>query len=168
MVRQPFCVRLIQAIGFLVPCVWLAGTAAAAGFLEFTGPSSEARSELNVPSESTPRTGSEQSPMLAQLAGAQERLDEAERREARALKSLRKARQRKRPRGSPLEELRRNVSRSEVEREAAEENYLHLVESARRKGLQARFLSGFLDRAEQIESLRASRVPSARGSTLQR
>ena len=161
MVRHPLSIEPALAIGFLVFCLWGAHTAAADGFLESSGGNSEAKSGLNAQSESTPHTGGHQENLVTRLSHAQERLDKAELYEVTALKSLRKARKRNYPRGPALEELRQNASRSEVERDAAEENFLGLVEGARREGLSTRFLSSFLDRAEQIESLRAARAQSS-------
>ena len=160
MVRHAFSIEPALAIGFLVFCLWGAHTAAADSFLESSMGNSEAKSELNLQNESTPHAGGQPENQVARLSHAQERLDKAELYEVTALKSLRKARKRNYPRGPALEELRQNAARSQVERDAAEENFLRLVEGARRDGLPTRFLSSFLDRAEQIESLRAARAAS--------
>lgn len=145
-------------IRVVVLCLWAAGPTLAEGLLEPAKADVAAGSTAPTMSEPSSPTGHSVESLMARLTAAEERLDQARAHQGATLKSLRMARKRNYPRGPALQHLRLEASRSEVERDAAEQAFLSDVEQARREGLPAGLLSSFLDRAEQIQSSRDARV----------
>ncbi|MEE3327701.1 MAG: hypothetical protein VX252_10220 [Myxococcota bacterium] len=139
-----------------ISCVQLALGVIAVGFF-----ASAASSEGPDPSDrawESASTSYENSP--EPLARFHERLSEAESRLDESRKALRKARQRRYPRGEALEELRQRARDNEYERVQAENAFLRRIEQARREEEETREWSAYLDRAEEIEEARLLRAQS--------
>lgn len=159
--------RLAPTTVWIISLGWLAGTALAGESAESSQDRPAAQPDWARIAESTPRAGvGEWQVMVTELARSEKRTREAEQEVAAARALLRKARQRRYPRGNALAELREKADRNEAKRDAAELSFLEQVTLARRAGVPAGLLSDFLDRAEQIESLRDGRttVPRAAAS----
>lgn len=101
--------------------------------------------------------GGEWQTVVTQLTRSDNRIREAEQDVAATRMLLLKARQRRYPRGKALAELREQAEQNEAKRDAAELSFLEQVDLARREGVPAGLLSEFMDRADQIESLRDGR-----------
>ena len=98
-----------------------------------------------------PRAGSTE----ASLETLYERLNQAEAQWDQTRKALRKARQRRYPRGQALEELRQKARDDAQAVVKAEEAFLRRVDQARYTAEETRAWNAFTERAEQIQEARA-------------
>ena len=86
-----------------------------------------------------------------------EQLKEAEIQWDQTRRALRKARQRRYPRGQALEELRQKARKNEEAVLQAEEAFLFRVDRARYTAEETRAWNTFIERAEQIQEARRLR-----------
>ena len=86
-----------------------------------------------------------------------ERLEETQIQWDQTRRALRKARQRRYPRGPALEDLRQRARKSEEAVAQAEEAFLRRVDQARYKMGETREWNTFVERAEQIQEARRLR-----------
>ena len=96
--------------------------------------------------------------ILDELRQLEKKITEAQTERVSSRTKLRKARQRRYPRGQALDDLRKNAQEDEIRMEKLENLFLHLVEGARRQGVPLAALSPFLDRAEALEDDRTLRT----------
>lgn len=97
--------------------------------------------------------------ILDELNRVEVRLMETESELLSSRAKLRKARQRRYPRGQALDSLRSAADEDAIQTEKVEDLFLHLVEKARRQGIPVKELSPFIERAEVIEDSRIMRTP---------
>ena len=126
------------------------------GFLAAPAPA-ETHNGLNTgqAETGTPAARSDES-----LETLYERLVEAETQWDQARRALRKARQRRYPRGPALEELRQRARENQEAVGLAEEAFLRRVEKARYTTGETRDWNIFVERAEQIQEARLQRSNS--------
>ena len=94
------------------------------------------------------------------VSDAHTRLTEAELNFEASRKALRKARQRRYPRGQALEDLRQRARHAAAALDQAEDDFLLQIHDAQRQGEPAEEWVAFLDQAEELENTRRSRTQS--------
>ena len=132
--------------------------------LMFTTP---ALSETNLPStqRGAPSASDQSTPLHsrvliatdsrpASVSDAHTRLIQAEISFEESRKNLRKARQRRYPRGRALDDLRQKARETEAALDQAEDLFLQRVHEAKRDGEPAADWIAFIDQAEALESRR--------------
>jgi hypothetical protein len=135
----------------------LAAGAVGDGFLGSRVPPPAPPLVWEEPGEPIPVEGTGWTPVVAELENAEARIRRAWHNVATAQVLLTHARVRRYPRGEPFFEIRDRVTFLEAERDAAEVEFVALVERTRRDGMPAGTLSPFMDFSDEVRRDRASR-----------
>lgn len=128
-----------------------------------TGPSSTKNAAPSVSDQGSPADSGSviaTDSRPASVSDAHTRLTEAELNFEESRKALRKARQRRYPRGQALEDLRQRARQAAAALDQAEDDFLLQVHEAQRQGETAGQWIAFLDQAEELENTRRLRAQS--------
>jgi hypothetical protein len=113
-----------------------------------------------VPAARMPVAGDEFHEITTELINSEMRVKESMQYAETMQSTLSRARTRRYPRGAALEDLRAKVTQAASERDTAQNNFLQLVETARRAGVPNGTLVRYLDLADLVRQDQQRRAQS--------
>lgn len=153
----PFAWPMVGVLAML-PMMDLAAPnqARAGGFLEESKPKNTDKPSFVEPAKRKAVEGDGLGAVEAELSNAKLRVSEAIQNAEAARYNLKRARNRRYPRGEALEELKKGAIETDKERRTAEREFKAMLEKARRAGVPAGTLMPYVDYSDWIDQQAAA------------
>lgn len=152
--RRTFAISMAVLLGLAVATPALAGGLLRSGKTE----TESEKPTWAVPAKRQPVEGEGTDALQARLSNAEMRVKEAMQNAAAADYQYTRARTRRYPRGEALQEIKDRVGKMQSELTEAENDFMGLVEEARREGMPMGTLMPYMDFSDQIRKNQSARA----------